>query len=68
MAEAHYHLSDNTSVIEVDDESGIQALAARVGDRMERGEMIALPGFATNRIDLIMVNPDHVVKIMFVAD
>lgn len=68
MAEAHYHLVDNTSVIEVDDESGIQAMAARVQVRMEQGDMIVVPGFADKRVDLIMVNPDHIVKIMFVSD
>lgn len=68
MAEAHYHLIDNTSVIERDDDAGINELAQRAEARMDEGEMITFPGLPANRVELIKVNPDHVVKIMFVAD
>lgn len=68
MAEAHYHLSNGSVVIQKDEDFGIRALTARVGVLMDEGNMITVNGFEDGRIDSVMVNPDHVCKIMFIAD
>lgn len=68
MAEAHYHLSNGSVVIQKDDDFGVNALSNSVHEHMESGNMIVVDGFDDGRIDSVLVNPDHVCKVMFISD